>query len=170
MRFRYVPAAVVTFILAVGTVSAGTERGKDLRNTRYPELGILIKGSPGFGAMAGYWFGPFGFQLSGSYFGRRMNGVQFDAAIRVVDTTFRRHALGGAVGRSQDPGCDYSYIGPAYAYTRKHFFLEIGAGKTFNVKRGDFSDLPWWIIFQIGYVYRFIPRETASPGTTKIHE
>ncbi len=167
MRCRYLPAAVLLVSLSVCTALAGTDHGKNLKNTHYPELGIVFAG---FGAMAGYWFGPFGFQLSGSYFGRRMNGAQFAAAIRISDTTLRRHALGGAVGRSQDPGCDYSYIGPVYSYTRKHLFLEIGAGKTFNVKRGDFSDLPWWIIFQIGYVYRFLPRGTASPGTPKTRE
>jgi hypothetical protein len=128
---------------------------EDLKSVWYFEAGGIL-GSPSIGGIVGYWFGPVGIRVSGGYQEKRMNGIQFNLGYKLTDNNKTRHAVGVALGRSQDRGCDYSYLGPVYDLNYKWFFLEIGVGKVFNVKRGDFSDLPWWIILQVGYMHRFI--------------
>ena len=150
-------------ILAFSSIYGSAEkqvenRQKNLKKDSYFEVGIFL-GSPAFfNAGFGYWFGPVGLRLSGTYLSKDTNGIQFNLEYKLSDNAKIRHNLGIAVGRAQDPGCDYSYFGPVYDFTYKSFFLEIGAGKVFNVRRGDFSDLPYWIILQIGYVHRFFPK------------
>ena len=126
------------------------------KKNSYFEAGVVI-GSPSFfNGTIGYWFGPVGLRVSGMYSDESMNGIQFNLGYKLKDNAGTLRNLGIAVGRAQDPGCDYSYLGPVYDLNKKRFFLEIGVGKVFNVKRGDFSSLPYWAIFQIGYMYRFI--------------
>lgn len=134
------------------------EKGpKSLKGNLYFEVGAIV-GSPAyFNGAIGYWFGPVGSRLSGAYLGRFLNGIQFNLGYKLWDSANTLHNLGIAAGRSQDAGCDYSYLGPVYDLNYKRFFLEIGGGKVFNVRRGDFSSLPYWVILQIGYMYRFIP-------------
>ena len=67
-----------------------------------------------------------------------------------------------AIGKSQNRGCEYFYTGPMYDLTYNKLFVEIGVGKVFNVIRGDFSDLPYWVIIQVGYVHRFLPNTKNS--------
>lgn len=132
------------------------EKGpKSLKANSYFEAGAIV-GSPSFlNGAVGYWFGPVGLRVSGGYSDRFQNGIQFNLGYKLCDNDRILRNLGIAVGRSQDLGCDYSYWGPVYDLNKKKFFLEIGVGRVFNVKRGDFSSLPYWIIFQIGYMYRF---------------
>ncbi len=148
---------IILFLFVFSSLLQADEKKDDYKFSFYPEAGILF-GSPAFpNFSAGYWFGPFGLRVSGMYNERHMNGIQFDAAFKLSDSRKFMHSIGAAVGRSQDPGCDYSYAGPAYSFNYKGFFLEAGVSKVFNVQRGDFSDLPYWVIFQVGYMWRFLP-------------
>lgn len=90
------------------------------------------------------------------YLSKYTNGIQFNLGYKLSDNAKTRHNFGIAIGRSQDPGCDYSYLGPVYDLSYRWFFLEIGVGKVIQVRRGDFSSLPYWVILQIGYIHRFL--------------
>ena len=120
----------------------------------YLELGIT-SGMPTFiNATVGYCFHSMNLRLSGGYWGNKLNGAQATFAYVIKDTYRIRHNIGVAVGRSQDMGTDYCYVGPVYDYNYKHFFIEAGFCRVFSVKRGEF-DFPYWIIIQVGYVHRF---------------
>ena len=103
----------------------------------------------------GYRHSPVELRLSGGYSGKDMNGMQIDLGFEVARNEDRIHSIGVAFGRSQDPGCDYCYGGPVYSFYRKRFFCEFGICRTYDIRRGDFSNLPYWIILQIGYMRRF---------------
>ncbi len=132
------------------------KRLKILKENSYFEAGVII-GSPSFlNGSIGYWFGPVGLRVSGMYSDKSINGIQFNLGYKLKNKAGTFRSLGIAIGRAQDLGCDYSYLGPVYDWNYKRVFLEIGVGKIFNVKRGDFSSLPYWAIFQIGYMFHFI--------------
>ena len=129
-----------------------------LQGKSYSELGLL-GGMPAYiNLTVGYYYKPIGIRLSGGFLNANSNGIQFNLNYKISDNYKIRHNIGLAVGKSQDTGCDYFYAGPVYDLTYKKFFVELGAGKVFEVRRGDFSDLPYWIIVQIGYVHRFLPK------------
>ena len=116
----------------------------------------LVLGTPAFfNALAGYWFEPVGIRLSGMYLASNSNGLQLNAVYRFAENKKKSHNVGLAFGKSQDQGSDYYYLGPTYDFYKNKFFLEAGVCKIMHVNRGDFSSLPFWIIFQIGYVYNF---------------
>ena len=127
----------------------------NLKNTSYSELALLGGGPTVINFSGSIWFKPVGIRVSGGYFETEMNGIQFNLNYKIKDNVTHRHSIGLAFGKSQDRGCEYSYFGPVYDFTYKKFFIEFGVCKVIHVERGDFSDLPYWIIFQIGYVYRF---------------
>lgn len=134
---------------------SNSEISSDLKKKSYFELSILGGSTTSFSIAGSYWFKPVGIRLTGGYFETDMNGVQLNLNYKLKDNIKYRHTIGLAVGKAQDPGCEYSYAGPVYGFTYKKLFVECGVGKVFNVERGDFSDLPYWIILHIGYTYRF---------------
>jgi hypothetical protein len=108
-----------------------------------------------FNGALGYWYDPVGVRLSGMYFGKRSNGVQFNLGYELSENDNTSHCLGIAIGKSEDQGCDWSYLGPVYNYYYYWLFLEIGLSKVIEVRRGDFSDTPYFPLFQISYIHRF---------------
>jgi hypothetical protein len=119
------------------------------------EIG-LVAGTPySISLLGGYWIDPLVFRASGMYYGYNKNGVQLNLGFEVGKKTNCIHCIGAAIGKAQDPGCDYYYLGPVYDLYYKRLYLELGPCKVIHVERGDFSDLPYWIILQVGYVYRF---------------
>ena len=149
-------SAIIVFIqtliisLNICTISQAQENEKT-----YPELGLVV-GMPAFiNVLGGYWFEPVGLRLSGMYLNNNTNGLQINLGYKVSEKLEKRHIIGLAFGKSQDQGSDYYYLGPTYDFYKNKFFLEAGISKIMHVNRGDFSSLPFWIIFQIGYVYNF---------------
>ena len=131
---------------------------KSLKEKSYVETGLLGGMPACFNLTAAYHYKPIGIRVSGGYLNDNSNGIQFNLNYKISDNYKIRHNIGIAVGRSQDTGCDFCYAGPVYDLTYKRIFVELGVGKVFEVRRGDFSDLPYWVIFQVGYVHRFLPK------------
>lgn len=118
------------------------------------EIGAVF-GAPAFlNAAAGYRFDPWVIRISGMYFEEKMNGVQLNVMRKYEDDSKVTRSLGIAVASSQDRGCDWSYLGPVYDYTNGAFFLELGIVTPIAVRRGDFSNITIFPIFQIGYIYQ----------------
>ncbi len=127
----------------------------EIHNNSFLEAGI-VGGMPAYvNILCGYWIDPFGIRLSGMYLAYNSNGVQFNIGLKISEKAARRHCLGAAIGKSQDRGCDYYYLGPVYDFYYKDFFVEAGVCKIIHVIRGDFSSTPYWVILQVGYVHRF---------------
>lgn len=127
----------------------------EIHNNSFLEVGI-VGGMPAYvNILCGYWIDPFGIRLSGMFLAYNSNGAQFNIGLKISEKTKNRHCLGAAVGKSQDRGCDYYYLGPVYDFYYKDFFVEAGVCKIIHVIRGDFSSTPYWVILQIGYVHRF---------------
>ena len=82
------------------------------------------------------------------------NGLQFNIRYQFYDKKNMDHKVCIACGRSQDPGCDYSFLGPVYDLRYKWFFSEIGIGKRTKVRRSIFRNSPYFLIIQIGYSHR----------------
>ena len=139
--------------------SLAQEQKKDghnnIKGESHFEAGIIFGSPAGFNAITGYWFRMVGLHLSGIYSNKYTNGIQFNLGYKLSENAKTRHNFGIAIGKSQDRGCDYSYLGPVYDLNYRRLFLEIGVGKVIKYRRGDFSSLPYWIIFQIGYMHRF---------------
>ncbi len=117
------------------------------------EIGIaaLMPAAPSL-AIA-YTSDKWGIRATGMYWGRNTSGYQLTTKYAFGGKNDHSHWLGVVGGESQDPGCDYFYVGPAYEFRYKRFYAEGGISKVVHVNRGDFSDLPFWIILQIGYVW-----------------
>ena len=152
---------IICFLISFNQVIFAQQKNEsnklDLKKESYFELAAL-EGTPTLINLSGaYWFKPVGLRLSGGYFDYNVNGMQFNLNYKLTDNLKTRHTIGMAIGKSQDQGCEYFYFGPVYDYTYKHLFVEVGVSKVFNVIRGDFSDLPYWVIIQVGYVHRFLP-------------
>ncbi len=145
------------FLLCLSPVITHAQTGNDTLeiHNSFLEAGI-VGGTPTFiNVLGGYWFGLVGFRLSGMYLAYNSNGIQFNIGLKISEKTARRHCLGAAIGKSQDRGCDYYYLGPVYDFYYKDFFVEAGVCKIIHVIRGDFSSTPYWVILQVGYVHRF---------------
>jgi len=117
------------------------------------EIGANFGAPAFFNAALGYWPNKFGLRLSGMYFDQSNNGCQFNLIYKYFDDGKVNRSWGIALASSQDVGCDWSYLGPVYNYTNEHFFLELGIAKPIAVRRGDFSKIFIFPIFQIGYMY-----------------
>ncbi len=132
-----------------------SEISSDLKKKSYFEFSLLGGSPTCFNISGSYWLKQFGVRVSGGYFETDMNGLQLNVNFKLKDNMKHRHNIGIALGKSQDRGCEYSYFGPIYDFTYKKLFVEFGVCKVFNVERGDFSNLPYWIVLQFGYTYRF---------------
>ena len=119
------------------------------------EIGANFGAPAFFNAAAGYWFDPWGIRISGMYFEEKMNGAQLNVTYKYEDDGKVTRSFGVAVASSQDRGCDWSYLGPVYDYTNGAYFLEVGIVTPIAVRRGDFSKITIFPIFQIGYIYQF---------------
>lgn len=151
--------ALVVLSCALAMSASATELLMDGQTSSaddsYFQWGVLF-GSPTFLNLSiGWRHEPVELRLCGGYSAKDLNGIQIDFGCELIRTIDSIHSVGVAFGRTQDPGCDYSYFGPVYSFNRKRFFCEFGVCRTFNVNRGDFSDLLYWIIFQVGYMRRF---------------
>jgi len=106
---------------------------KEFKKKSYFEVGI-IAGTPAFiNALNGFYIDPVGLRLSGMYLNKNTNGVQLNLEYKLSENIKTRHNLGIAIGKSQDSGCDYYYLGPVYDFYYKSFFLETGVSKIIHV-------------------------------------
>lgn len=140
----------------------------DLRMVPYYEIGAVL-GTPGaINVMAGRWFGAYGARVSGGYVESGSTvfwGVQANAMKKLRDTPVSRHAVGlvGIVHRDERME---NWIlrkrgiyagGVAYNYNWRGLFLETAL--TLGANTG-YSNAQ--LLFQIGYMYRFLPKQTSS--------
>ena len=93
-------------------------------------------------------------RISGIYTDKKNNGVKVSLGYEAYDIENTRHIFGFTAGKSQDPGCDWSFIGPGYTFNDRAFFMQVGVVKVTKVRRGDFSNLPYFPLVQVGYNYR----------------
>lgn len=160
MFLRIIHVAIVILLVQVSCFAQKDNKtDKTLnKNVSYFELAVL-GGIPATPSLSGaFWYKSVGIRFSGGYYDYEVNGFQLNISYKTIDNYKTGHSVGIAYGKSQDRGCEYSYFGSTYDYTYKHLFVELGICKVFDVERGDFSDLPYWIILQVGYVYRFVTK------------
>jgi hypothetical protein len=122
----------------------------DLMHTEYPELGVNFGTPGGLNLAAGYWFGTVGLRLSGMYLGD-IAGVQGNVGFKLSDNSTRSHVLAAVFGTSEVERKNWTYIGGVYELNLSGFFLQAGA----TIGSGDFTSPQ--LIFQIGYMHRFLP-------------
>jgi len=153
----------ITLLLLPGLSygSKADEEEKDFLHTNYIHLGV-VTGCCLVSPRVGFWLGPVGIAATGGYCGKKNNGFQCNLQYRIMDNNRWLHSPGIAIERAADAGCEFLMAGVVYDFQFKGFFSEAGVGKVMQVWRGDFSDLPYWIFFQLGYVHRFVKKESQG--------
>ena len=124
---------------------------EDLRDVSYYELGLNFGTPAGFNGVFGYWFSPVGLRLSGMYYGKVMQGIQFNIGYRIADNTKRYHSIAAVVGSSKVKKKEWEYLGLVYNLYFRGFFLETGL----SIGKGSYSSPQ--LVLQIGYLYRVFP-------------
>jgi hypothetical protein len=130
----------------------------DLRHTPYSELGVNVGTPAGLNAAFGRWFGLFGLRLSGMVYGSALAGMQLNFGYKLSDNSNRSHVLALIAGSSHLEDSrgwyirdkSWTYLGAVYELNLGGFFLQAGA----SVGEGDYSNPQ--LMFQIGYMYRFL--------------
>ncbi len=135
-----------------------------LKDLSYREIGVTI-GAPAIINLAiGRWNGPVNFRLSGMFYGNWARGVQFNSGYLLSENPKRSHSLGIIGGifsweSSEDiqfvgnvkSRSEWKYIGLAYNLYWGKFFLETGL----TIGKGSYRSPE--VLFQIGYMHRFLP-------------
>ena len=117
-------------------------------------IGVNL-GMPSFVNLSlGCTYGNIDCRISGMYSDEKNNGLKLNLGYKVADIDNTRHIFGIAAGRSQDSFCDWSFMGPVYIFNDRAFYLELGVAKVLEVRKGDFSNLPYFPIIQAGYNYQ----------------
>ncbi len=189
MRFIMLPILLIIFFSLLPAMVFSEEEKeekkepRDLDSTSYLELGFNFGTPVAFNAALGYWFGPIGLRVSGMYWVplNGISGIQGNLGIRLADNIHRRHALALVVGTIhldvQDAAelsetgvytygdmWDLTYFGFAYNLNVGGFFLEVGTTVVLALSVPEEAPIfavfiPPVGIWQIGYMYRFIPPE-----------
>jgi len=152
-----------------GTSDAGPEEFykrsnlRDLKETSYPELGLTTSG-----INLGYWHNRTGLRLSHYYLNETRNEMMLNIGYKLSDNEKTQKSINLLAGRlvGSDPGADYdyAYVGIAYGLSfsilgYRGFFLEIGMAKVLQDNLGNLADDPFVPCANIGYIYRFTPKE-----------
>ncbi len=145
-----------------------TSDRRDIQAVAYPELGVVL-GTPGaINGVAGYWFGQYGVRVSGGYVERNSDnfwGMQLNMMKKIRDTPVSRHAV-GIMGMAHRTKYMDNWIlrrksiyggGIAYNYNWRGLFVETGLLAGANT---GYSAVQ--LLFQIGYMYRFLPEQPPS--------
>ncbi|OQB37504.1 MAG: hypothetical protein BWY06_02346 [Candidatus Latescibacteria bacterium ADurb.Bin168] len=141
---------------------------RDLRAAPYYEIGVVL-GTPGaINVVAGHWFGAYGTRISGGYVESGSDmfwGVQANAMKKLRDTPVSRHAVGLVAIVHRDERMENWILrkrgiyagGVAYNYNWRGLFAETAL--TLGANTG-YSNAQ--LLFQIGYMHRFLPKQTPS--------
>jgi hypothetical protein len=142
------------------------EEPERLTHESYFEVGVTAWIPAGLNINAGYWYGRVGIRLSGGYWdwlnSKFGYGYQCNINYKLSENKIWLHNLGFIIGKSEsgpvsseEPCCDWTYIGFAYDMYYKGFFLEAQLQKPIEVRRGSFKEIV--PLFQLGYIKRFLP-------------
>ena len=135
----------------------------DLTEASYPELGLTS-----YGINLGYWHKRTGLRLSHYYLDETRNGMMLNLGYKLSDNEKTQKSINLLAGRyvGSDPGADYdyAYVGIAYGLNcsvlgYRGFFVEIGMAKVLQDNLGNLADDPFVPCANIGYIYRFTPKE-----------
>ena len=136
---------------------------RDLINTSYPEIGLTTSG-----INLGYWQKRIGLRLSHYYLNETRNGMLLNLGYKLSDNEKTQKSINLLAGRyvGSDPGADYdyAYVGIAYGLNfsilgYQGFFIELGMAKVLQDNLGNLADDPFVPCANIGYIYRFTPKE-----------
>jgi len=136
---------------------------RDLKEASYPELGLTISG-----INLGYWHKRTGLRLSHYYLNETRNEMMLNLGYKLSDNEKTQKSINLLAGRfvGSDPGADYdyAYVGIAYGLNfsilgYRGFFFELGMAKVLQDNLGNLADDPFVPCANIGYIYRFTPKE-----------
>jgi len=136
---------------------------RDLKEASYPELGLTISG-----INLGYWYKRTGLRLSHYYLSKTHNEMMLNLGYKLSDNEKTQQSINLLAGRfvGSDPGADYdyAYIGIVYGLNisilgYQGFFLELGMAKVLQDNLGNLANDPFVPCANIGYIYRFTPKE-----------
>ena len=136
---------------------------RDLKEVSYPELGLTT-----YGINLGYWHKRTGLRLSHYYLNETRNEMMLNLGYKLSDNEKTQKSINLLAGRyvGSDPGADYdyAYVGIAYGLNfsilgYRGFFLELGMAKVLQDNLGNLADDPFVPCANIGYIYRFTPKE-----------
>jgi len=163
LRKIILSAVTVTSVL-YGTSDAWSDEFiRDLKETSYPELGLTISG-----INLGYWHKRTGLRLSHYYLNETRNEMMLNLGYKLSDNEKTQKSINLLAGRfvGSDPGADYdyAYVGIAYGLNfsilgYRGFFFELGMAKVLQDNLGNLADDPFVPCANIGYIYRFTPKE-----------
>ena len=140
----------------------------------YSEFGGSLGTPAGLNLNYVHWFSPYGIGISGMYWGD-FYGIQGNFKYKLSDNRDRSHSLSLIAGRwyisyqnidpymgyEEDNLFDWKYIGATYNLNYGGFWLEVGITASEvkiepKVEVFNFDGILPQLVFQIGYVYRFI--------------
>lgn len=136
---------------------------RDLKEVSYPELGLTISG-----INLGYWHKRVGLRLSQYYLDEAHNEMMLNLGYKLSDNEKTQQSINLLAGRfvGSDPGADYdyAYVGIAYGlnfsiHKYRGFFFELGMAKVLQDNLGNLADDPFVPCANIGYIYRFTPKD-----------
>jgi len=136
---------------------------KDLKEASYTELGLTISG-----INLGYWHKRTGLRLSHYYLNETRNEMMLNLGYKLSDNEKTQKSINLLAGRlvGSDPGADYdyAYVGIAYGLNfsilgYRGFYIELGIAKVLQDNLGNLADDPFVPCANIGYIYRFTPKE-----------
>ena len=164
LRKSILSAVIVASVLC-GTSDTWSDEIKlrDLKEVSYPELGLTS-----YGINLGYWNKRTGLRLSHYYLNETRNGMMLNLGYKLSDNEKTQKSINLLAGRyvGSDPGADYdfAYVGIAYGLNfsiigYRGFFFELGMAKVLQDNLGNLADDPFIPCANIGYIYRFTPKE-----------
>jgi len=165
LRKGILSAFIVASVLCGTSDIWADEKSKprDLKEASYPELGLTTSG-----INLGYWHKRTGLRLSQYYLNRTRNKMMLNLGYKLSDNEKTQQSINLLAGRSvgSDPvtDYDYAYLGIAYGLNfsilgYRGFFFELGMAKVLQDNLGNLADDPFVPCANIGYIYRFTPKE-----------
>ena len=164
LRKSILSAVIAVFVLyGTGDVWSDESNLIDLKEVSYPELGLTS-----YGINLGYWYKRTGLRLSQYYLNETRNGMMLNLGYKLSDTEKTQTSINLLAARyvGSDPGADYdfAYAGIAYGLNfsilgYRGFFIELGIATVLQDNLGNLADDPFVPCSNIGYIYRFTPKE-----------
>ncbi len=112
-----------------------------------------VAGAPAFiNIAAAFRHDPVMLRISGMYFEKYLNGIQFNFGMRISAPGEPGRFVSVLFASSQDEGCDWSYAGAAVDFYHPKRFVQFGLAVPVRVRRGDFDNISLWPVFQLGFI------------------
>ncbi|MFC1650653.1 hypothetical protein ACFL2X_03710 [Candidatus Latescibacterota bacterium] len=164
IRKRILFAVIVVSVLC-GNSDAWSDEFKlrDLKEASYPEVGLTTSG-----INLGYWHKRTGLRLSHYYLNKTRTEMILNLGYKLSDNEKTQKSINLLAGRfvGSDPGADYdyAYVGIAYGLNfsilgYRGFIIKLGMAKVLQDNLGNLADDPFVPCANIGYIYRFTPKE-----------